>query len=62
MYFNAQRAWEPGLRTTSHGWASTFPLSQNAGRVTTAGPQLSRCLKMRGVSFNESVDLQVVSV
>jgi len=50
MYFNAQRARIPGLGTTSHGWVSTFPLSQNAGRVTTAGSQLFRCLKTRGGS------------
>ena len=33
MYFNAQRAWIPGLGTTSHGWVSTYTLSQKAGRV-----------------------------
>ena len=34
MYFNAQRSRKPGLRTTALGWASTYPLSQKAGRVT----------------------------
>ena len=33
MYFNAQRSRKPGLRTTALGWASTYPLSQKAGRV-----------------------------
>jgi len=33
MYFNAQRARIPGLETTSHGWVSTYTLSQKAGRV-----------------------------
>ena len=33
MYFNAQRVRNPGLRTTSHSRISTFPVSQNAGRV-----------------------------
>jgi hypothetical protein len=33
MYFNAQRARIPGLRTTSHGGVSTYLLSQNVGRV-----------------------------
>jgi len=33
MYFNAQRARIPGLRTASHGWVSTYLLSQNVGRV-----------------------------
>jgi hypothetical protein len=62
MYFNAQRARIPGLRTTSHGWVSTYPLSQNAGRVTTAGSQLIRCLKMRGGSELQSVTMQLVSM
>jgi len=47
MYFNAQRARIPGLETTSHGWVSTYTLSQKAGRVTTAGSQLIPCLKKR---------------
>jgi hypothetical protein len=47
MYFNAQETRIPGLETTSHGWVSTYPLSQNAGRVTRAGSQFIRCLKMR---------------
>jgi hypothetical protein len=33
MYFNAQKARKPDLRTTSHGWVSTYPLSQKVGRV-----------------------------
>jgi hypothetical protein len=33
MYFNAQRIRQLGLRATSDGWASTYLLSQNAGRV-----------------------------
>ena len=33
MYFNAQRAQIPGLRTIFHGWVSTYTLSQKAGRV-----------------------------
>ena len=44
MYFNAQRARIPGLGTTSHGWVSTFPLSQKAGRVKTAGVATENCL------------------
>jgi len=35
MYSNAQTARIPGRRTTSHGWVSTYPPSQNAGRVST---------------------------
>jgi transposase len=34
MYFNAQRARKPGLRTTQQGRPPTYPLSQNAGRVS----------------------------
>jgi hypothetical protein len=38
-YFNLQTAWKTGLATTSQGWVSIYPLSQNAGRVTL--PHLS---------------------
>ena len=58
MYFNAQETRIPGLETTSHGWVSTYPLSQNAGRVTRAGSQFIRCLKMRV----GSQDVSVISV
>jgi hypothetical protein len=33
MYFTAQRVRKPALRTTNHGWASTYPVSHNGGRV-----------------------------
>ena len=49
-YFNTQTAWIPGLRTTSDGRASTYPLSQKAGRVTTAPTPLTSCL-IPGVHF-----------
>jgi hypothetical protein len=49
MYFNAQRARIPGPRTTSHGWVSTYPLSQKAGRVIYSTSQLIGCLKKRGI-------------
>jgi len=62
MYFNAQRARIPGPRTTSHGWVSTYPLSQKAGRVTMAGSQLIRCLKKRVGSKSQVCSLQTVSV
>jgi hypothetical protein len=62
MYFNAQRARKPGLRTTSHGWVSIYPLSQKAGRVTTAGSQFIPCLKKRGGSLMKSVPNLNVSV
>jgi RHS repeat-associated protein len=32
-YFRSRTARNPGLRTTSQGWVSIYPLSQNAGRV-----------------------------
>ncbi len=46
-YFNAQTSVKPGVRTTTYGRISINPLSQKAGRVTTAGSQLIRCLKKR---------------
>jgi len=49
MYFNAQRVRIPGLRTTSHGWVSTYPLSQNAGRVTV-GNRITISVSMEGVT------------
>ena len=33
-----------GLRTTSTGWVSSFPLSQIPGRVRTARTPLTSCL------------------
>jgi hypothetical protein len=53
MYFNAQRVRKPGLRTTSHSRVSTFPVSQNAGRVKTASCRLTGCLS-RGVHSNRT--------
>ena len=44
MYFNAQKARIPGLGTTSYGWVSTFPLSQNAGRVMNGRCSNEVCL------------------
>jgi hypothetical protein len=44
MYFNAQRVRKPGLWTTNHGRASTYPVSHNGGRVRTVGVTLSNCL------------------
>jgi hypothetical protein len=39
MYFNAQKTRIPGLETTYHGRVSTYPLSQNAGRVSLQSRQ-----------------------
>ena len=39
-YFRPQKADKKGSRTTSTGWVSSFPLSQNAGRVI----RLQQCL------------------
>jgi hypothetical protein len=47
-YFNAQSARKPGFRTTSHGWASIYPVSQKAGRIKTARVPIAVCLN-RGV-------------
>ena len=44
MYFNAQRVRKSALRTTSHGWVSIFPVSQNAGRVIAAKCSYRDCL------------------
>ena len=44
MYFNVQRARIPGLRTTSHGWVSTYTLSQKAGWVNNVFGPLTLCL------------------
>jgi hypothetical protein len=46
MYFNAQRARKPGLRTTSYGWVSIYPLSQIAGRVIQCIRPLTCCLTL----------------
>jgi hypothetical protein len=45
MYFNAQMARIPGLRATSKGRTSTYPLSQNAGRVTQSPSPRLACLR-----------------
>ena len=45
-YFNTQSARKPGLRTTSHGWVSTYSLSQNAGRVINAKCRSTVCLSL----------------
>lgn len=43
-YFKPQMARKPGLRTNTHGLASTNPLSQKAGRVNNVFVLLTRCL------------------
>ncbi len=55
MYFNAQETRIPGLETTSHGWVSTYPLSQNAGRVKMVTCPLHNCLKLGVQSINSSL-------
>jgi hypothetical protein len=47
MYFNAQRVRKPGLRTTNHGRASTYPVSHNGGRVISAKCSYRECLILR---------------
>jgi hypothetical protein len=55
MYFNAQRAWKPAFWTTSHGWVSTYLLSQNAGRVTNEKYRSTACLILGVQSSSEQL-------
>ena len=69
MYFNAQETRIPGLETTSHGWVSTYPLSQNAGRVTRGSRLFARqdCVRVSlrgaipGTQYQVAVNETVVS-
>ena len=61
MYFNAQETRIPGLETTSHGWVSTYPLSQNAGRVKMVTCPLHNCLKLGVQSILTSMSGLILS-
>jgi hypothetical protein len=59
MYFNAQRVRKPGLRTTNHGRASTYPVSHNGGRVTAQRNRARACLS-RGLTVRLQVRSRLV--
>ena len=52
-YFRPQKADKKGSRTTSTGWVSSFPLSQNAGRVKRVNSVLTVHMGLRPAKIHE---------